>query len=497
MPALPSKRRLLLGTGVLAFVTLVVVVTARRPLTGLAANSLLQLAGASEIKFTVVQASPWRVVLEEVAFLVRSQSFAAQRVSLARAHWWTPSLGMIRIEAARLPVTIDGSDTSPGSWATYQNGTARVSPLSLPAEGLSLDGQLIVRVAALPEQALAVKIEAQLTPRKTWEGQASATGPGLGVTAVGRFDPTTQALDFQLPEIALELKPWQDFVQRLVLLPGGPWKLEGRLTGSAQGKWAGKILKVGGRVQLREGRALNPTRTIAAEGVTADLEFVDINRFETRPGTLHVRELQTGSLMLRNLDADFAFAGANTVVVSRATLQALGGRLTVEPFKYFLNLREFDGVVLADNISVEEVMALTRDLPAKARGRVDGRVPVHLDEAGLRFGTGWLALKPGVAAQIQFSAAGLLTGGVATANPRYAVLNKIESGLLQLKISELRLEIRPPNAPAGRSAQLHLVAEPVDPTVRAPVVLDLNVNGPLERLLNLSMDSRISFGPKP
>lgn len=497
MPALPPKRRLLFGAGVLAFAALAVVVAARLTLTGLAANSLLRLAGASEIKFTVAQASPWRMVFEEVAFQVRTQSFAAKRVSLTRAHWWMPSLGAIRVEAAHLPVTIDGSDTNPWSWATDQNGTARVSPLSLPAEGISLEGQLVVRVAALPEQVLTVKIEALLTPRKTWEGQASATGPGLGVTAVGRFDPTTQALDFQLPAIALELKPWQDFVQRLVLLPGGPWTLEGRLTGSAQGQWAGKALTVGGRVRLREGRVYNPARAIAAEGVEADVEFVDFDRFETKPGTLHVRELRTGPLLLRDLDADFAFADANTVVVSRASLRALGGNLTIEPFKYFLNLREFDGVVLADNISVEEVMALTRDLPAKASGRVDGRVPVHLDAGGLRFGTGWLALKPGVDAQIQFYAAGLLTGGVATDNPRYAVMNKIESGLLQLKISELRLEIRPPNAPAGRSAQLHLVAEPVDPTVRAPVTFDLNVNGPLEQLLNLSLDSRLSFGSKP
>ena len=52
-------------------------------------------------------------------------------------------------------------------------------------------------------------------------------------------------------------------------------------------------------------------------------------------------------------------------------------------------------------------------------------------------------------------------------------------------------------APAGRTARLHLAGAPVDPDVKAPVILDLNVNGPLEKLINLGLDSRLSFGSKP
>jgi hypothetical protein len=107
-----------------------------------------------------------------------------------------------------------------------------------------------------------------------------------------------------------------------------------------------------------------------------------------------------------------------------------------------------------------------------------------------------LQLKPGAYAEIQFAAEGLLTTGVPQGNPSYAVLKKVESGLLKLKVSELRLDIRPPNAPENRSAQLHVAGEPVDPQVKAPVILDLNVNGPLEKLINLGLDSRISFGSK-
>ena len=53
--------------------------------------------------------------------------------------------------------------------------------------------------------------------------------------------------------------------------------------------------------------------------------------------------------------------------VSRVSFAALGGTVSTEPFNYFPSLRELETVVLVDGINVEEVMALTRDLPAKAR----------------------------------------------------------------------------------------------------------------------------------
>jgi hypothetical protein len=492
-----KKRRWLFVTGGLALALLVFVLVARLTLTGMAVSTLLQQAGASEVKFNVAQASPWSVVVEDLGFQVRTQAFAAKRVTFARAHWWTPSLGAVRVEQARLPLTIDGSDTNPWAWSTYKGGSATMKPVNVPLEEISIDGQLVIQAAALPDQALTVKIEAHLAQKNTWEGKVQADGPGLGLKAEGRFDAATKELAFKVPEVSLDLKTWQGFVQRLVLLPGGAWEMEGKLNGHAEGRLTGKNLMAGGAVRLREGRAVYAQRSIAAEGIEADLEFTDFDKFVTKPGTLRVRELRTGQLPLRELEAEVAFEGATKLVVSRVSLLALGGKVAAEPFKYFTNLRELEAVLLVEGVSVEEVMALTQDLPAKATGRVNGRFPVRIDGSGLRIGTGWLELKPGVYAEIQFNANGLLTRGMAANSPSYAVLQKVESGLLKLKISEMRLDIRPPNAPPGRSAQLHLAGEPVDPDVKAPVTLDLNVNGPLERLINLGLDSRLSFGSKP
>lgn len=492
-----SKRRVFGGLAVLTAILLVAGLLARQILTGMVVNALLQLAGASEIKFTIAGVSPWRVVVEDIGFSVRTQGFAAKRVTFTRAHWWTPSLGSVRVEQARVPLTVDGSDTNPFSWSTYQNGQAKFQPWQAPLEELALDGRLVVKAAALPAQEVAVKLDARLTSGNTWTGHVQADGPGLSVSGEGSYDLARDELVFKLPAVALEVKAWQEFVRRIVLIPGGAWELEGKFAASAEGRLAGKKLTTTGTVRLREGRASNPALAVAAEGIEADLEFTDFAQFTSKPGSLRIREVRTGQLVLQDLDSVLAFAGPNKVAVSQATFRALGGTVAVEAFNYFLSLRELETVVRVEGVDVAQVMALTKDLPAKAVGHVNGRFPIRIDDSGLRLGTGWLELKPGVYAEIQLNANGLLTGGASPGSPSYAVLKKVESGLLKLRITELRLDIRPPNAPPGRSAQLHLVGEPVDPEVKAPVILDLNVNGPLERLINLGLDSRVSFGSKP
>ena len=485
-----TKRRLLLGAGFFGLGLLLVGLAARVFLTGLAIGTALKSAGASEVRFQVTQASLWRVVVEDIGFLVRLQPFTAKRVSLHRAHWWSLSLGKLQIQQARMALNVDHLVGNQPAAPAAPSGR----PVSLPLEEISIDGQLVLQAAGLPDQALTVKINAQPTGEGGWAGQTQVTAPGLVLNGTGRLDGGNGELAFTLPELSLDLKKWQEFLQHLVSLPAEDWEVEGIFTGNAAGRLAGGKLAAGGSLRLREGRAVSVAKAVAAEGIAADLEFTDFALVTTKPGTLTIRELRTGQLTMRDLHGTFALEGPDRIAVSQVSLQTLGGRIAAEPFRLVPSRQELDAVMLVEDISIEEVMALTKDLPAKATGRVNGRVPVRINQDGLRLGTGWLALKPGVSAELQLNAKGLLTGGATPGSPGFAVLQKVESGLLKLKLSELRLDIRPTNAPEGRSAQLHIAGEPVDKDVKAPVMLDLNVNGPLEKLINMGLDSRLSIG---
>lgn len=471
----------------------------RAPALAAAAGAALRQAGASDIRLTVAQASPWRVELADIGFRYSLRELSARRVSLARAHWWTPSLGSVRIEQARVVALVPSARvTAPAAPARPGGPAVGVPMLRIPAEEISIDGQLVVRAGALPEQTLTVKLDARLNAKKEWEGRVQAGAPGLRLTGEAGYAPAERSLHFRVTGTALDLKPWQEFARGLLNLPGGPWEMEGRLTGTAEGRMVGGDWQAAARVQLRDGAARQSGGgNIVASGIEADLEFDHLEHWHSLPAqSLRVRELRTGQLVVSDIQAEFAVAGLDRLEITALSAATLGGRISAEPFRVNPGGGTLEATLLADGIDVEQVLAVTHDVPAQARGRVNGRLPIRIDASGLRLGTGWLQLKPGVSAEVRFNANGLLTRGLSPTAASYAVMQKLESGLLRLRLNELRLEIYPPNSPAGRTAQLHLVGEPVDPGIKAPVTLDLNVNGPLEKLLNVGLDSRLSLGQK-
>lgn len=495
--AAPSRRRWVIRLLVAFGAALLLLVLLRRPLAAAAISASLRMVGAGDVKLDVTRASPWNVEMQNVGFTVRTQRFDAQRVTFQRAHWWSPTLGAVRVAGARVPVTVDGSDTNPWEWATYSGKTSAAAPaVAVPAEELSVDGVLVVGAAGQREEEVRVQFAAKLGSGNRWTGNASAGAPGFSVRIDGEFDRARSALQFRVTEAELDLERWQGFVAQMVVLPGGNWSLAGKLRGSATGGYADGKLTLAGDVELSEGRFAFPQRNVTAAGVAAKFKFRDLDKLISEPGEVRIASLTAGEIKTANLELQLAFDTVERLAVTRATLEAFGGRLAAEPFKFFPRQNELEAVLLVDGLVVEQLLALAKDVPAKATGRVDGRVPLRIDGSGIRLGTGWLALKPGVYAEVQFNANGLLTRGMAANSAQFAVMRKIEAGLLRLKLSELRLDIRPPKAPAGRSAIIHLAGEPVDPEVKAPVTLDLNVNGPIEQLLNLGLDSRVSFGGK-
>ena len=487
------RRRLsLLGVGLL--LGLLGMYLLRGPLTHAAVTAGLQRAGAGDIFLEVAHSTPWSVQLENLAFKIKAQSYAASRVTMERAHWWQPTLGAVRIEGARVPVTIDGSAANPFASASDSGEEpAAGGSMKVPIEKISIDGQLIVRTSG-HEQPLELKFSAEPDEKKIWKGTLQATGPGLLLKAEASYGLDDQRLSFHTTAFSADLKPWQDIIQQLVVLPMGPWVMEGKLTGSFSGTYAEQKLSANGRINLQEGLVKNTDGTLTAEGIESDFEFTDLTQLQSNPGTLRIRRIRAGAIEASDLDSELAFVSSEQLAVNRLTLKILGGTLAAEPFKFALGQRELEAVVVAENLDVEKILALSKDVPAKGSGRVDGRLPVRIDEHGLRLGTGWLQLKNGVYAEMQLNAAGLMTSGMSPKSSGYGVMKRIEDGLLRLKLGALRLDVRPPDAQRGQSARLHLEGEPVDPSVKAPVILDVNVNGPLEQLLNFGLKQNVSFG---
>jgi hypothetical protein len=58
----------------------------------------------------------------------------------------------------------------------------------------------------------------------------------------------------------------------------------------------------------------------------------------------------------------------------------------------------------------------------------------------------------------------------------------------------LSAEFSPAGDALGRTGSVRLEAEPVDPQLIAPLVLEVNVAGPLDQLIKLGLNDRVKMG---
>jgi hypothetical protein len=460
-----------------------------------ALGAALKAGGATEVAFDVAKVSPWRVELDDLVFRLDAVRFAAERTSLERAHWWSPSLGRLRVQSARVDVEVER--LTAGQPATAPREGAPAAPVRLPLEGIAFDGQVTVRAGGELEQTLTVRFDVRPEITGDWRGEATVTAPGLDLAVTAGYAPGTAQAEFQTTTLRVDLQQWRTWLEHWVPLPAGPWDFAGKVSGAVtgsyrEGKWGGQ-----GGFQLREARLANPALAVTAEGVEADVVALDLGQMQASGVAVRAKAVTAGTVAMTDLRAELASATADRVDVSALSVRALGGTMHVEPFVCRFSDPAIEAVVRAEAIRAEEVLALTQNLPARATGALSGRLPLRYEGGNLQLGTGWLGLAEGQSLEIQFQAEGLLTAGASPKSANYAVLKQVEDGLLKLKVTELRLDVRPPNAPPNRTAQLRIVGEPVDPRVKAPVTLDLNVNGPIESLLNLGLKGGIKTGTKP
>ncbi|OHE84703.1 MAG: hypothetical protein A3G75_04970 [Verrucomicrobia bacterium RIFCSPLOWO2_12_FULL_64_8] len=474
---------------------------ARAGLTGWAVRSALRAAGAVDVRLAVRDASPGRVVIEDLRLRIRQIPLEARQVSIVRERWWAPTLGRVDVAGARATVDVVDLAAATARLAGEDHAAEERArpPVEIPLEAVTIDGRLVVKAEGL-EQVLQVSVAARLDPAdRHWEGRAEVDGPGIAVRADAVYRPDAQELSFRVPTARLDLHPWQEFAQRVIPAAAQDWRLEGRVEATAEGRVSPARSTTSGTLKVQDGALTSATQPDGISGLNADLEFADLAGLATAPAQrLHIAEARFANLTGRDLDVRFQLKGADLVEVSSLTVNTLGGTIAVEPFQFVPSANEFAATLRAEQLSVEELLKLAPDVPAKASGRVDGCVPLSVNRDGVRFGAGWIGLSPGATAEVRFNAQGLLTSGMRPGRPDYAIMSKIEGGILQLRLAELRFDIHPPDAPAERSARLHLAGTPVDPAVKAPVTLDINVNGPVERLLDFGLSSRVSLGePKP
>jgi hypothetical protein len=424
-----------------------------------------------------------------------------REVTLTREHPLESSLG--RLEVSGVAAEISAADLQKLASAPRTTRPSAAAPAAgqpPPFAQISVDGTLVVKTG---EKDQAVKLDfAAATVAvggradlRHWQGSATVAAPGLDVTLTGDYDAANKMGAFQLTAAQADLETFRAFVGVLLPLPLADWETRGTLTATGAGTWQNGKLTARLSTRLRGGHLANPTRTIVLDGVAADLEFTDLKKLTTAPAQpLSAAHLSLGAIQLSDVTARLQFTGAHDLRVESLAASAFGGKISTEPFSGDPSKPE--GAVTAnfDALQLEQLLPLLPPKVKQARGLIGGHVPVRYDGQGVHLGRGWVRLGTAAPAYLLYQyPEGMLTRdlGISAKFAAYAALKAVETARLPIRVRALSIELHPPDAPAGRYATIHLEAEPDDPKHPVPLNLSLNLNGPVEELLDWSLKSHL------
>ena len=475
-------------SGAVCWVGLAVGLIWRRPLAAWVLRRAFVGAGIEVRDVRVSAVGLHRASAGPIDLAWRGQRVRVDSLRIDRPDLMTASLGRITVEG--LTVDLDLSRIS----APAKPGSVPPLPAAeLPRfVQLSVDGTVTLHVG---DAAIPVKLAFSARPDVTGKAiHAAVAFSGAGTLdydlarSVGRFAVENSSVDLEGGRGLLDL-----------LMPDvlAGWDVSGRLGVSGDGHFGGGPANGEVHLSLRGGAAVNPAKHIRAEGIQADVVVGDLANLISQPGQrVSVATVRVGSVQLQRVKVGFALNGLHRVELESGSAEVFGGRVSARPFSFDPTVADYSPTFDLASVQVAQVMALFPSSTASATGQADGEVAVHYGPDGLRLGRGWLGLHSGSTGTLQLQEPGLLTANVSPESMAYPTLKAVETGLTNLRVNALRVDIHPLNAPAGRSVQIHVEGQPMDATIKAPVTFDVNVNGPVEKLIQWGLDSRMNFSPK-
>ncbi len=356
--------------------------------------------------------------------------------------------------------------------------TGEFRPLTIP-DAPSLNWKVVLR--ALPTGIRAVDL--------------TLDGPGTRFHAELRLDAAGNGT-WRMGEAEVDLTVWSASAAGLLGEEFAAATMQGSVRVEGEGTIRDGALAGRARLLVRDGRIEDPVRKLLLTGIAFDLTIEDIAERRSAPR-------QSLTWMSGHYDAitfgrghvDFTVSGEQ-VQVDEASLEVFGGEVVLAAFAFSTVQREASVVARVIGIDVSHLLPLLPDVLASARGRVDGSVTLHRTKAGVQIGGGSLALRAGETVDLRLAPTpGLLSSSLPeTVLKYYPGLGKIETGEVPLRAERLEVAFTPGGDAQGRTAVVRIVGGPVDPNLRAPVDLNVNVRGPLESLIKFGTDSRLRFG---
>lgn len=303
-------------------------------------------------------------------------------------------------------------------------------------------------------------------------------------------------MTWRLHRAILDLGVWWSAAKSQLPAGAREASVAGRL--ELQGSGGLRDGKIGGvaRASVSGGRFELPWLTL--DGIEVSLQMDDLAGWRSAAEqTLSITGGSYDTLPLGRGRVVFAIDNDQVRVTSSA-LEIFGGRLLLGAFQLSLPEADFAVHARVEGVKLAQLAELLPSVVAEANGELDGDVMLYRRDERIEIGTGAVSLRPGETGALQLAPnPGLLSERLPKNNRLtaiYPALARLETGKTTLRTDRLYVRFAPDGDEEGRTVVMHIEGEPIDPELKIPLVLDLNVRGPLDWLVRFGSNTKLRFG---
>ncbi len=262
--------------------------------------------------------------------------------------------------------------------------------------------------------------------------------------------------------------------------------------------WLSKAaMDASAHLELSEGAISIPSNNLEASGIDSTLELSSLKMIRSEAGKskLSTDSIQLGDLSFNNTTLLFDLLGPQTITFSDGSTELFDGTLRLSPTTFVLNPVDVETAIAFEQLSLKAIVEGMDLFDGTMEGAISGHLPIRFNNGQFETSTGYLELSEGVPARLNYNTEGMFApeepeekgflssiGDKILQRLKLAPENVVEDALSDLTIHELRIDLLPEDSP-NTPARIHLAGEGVTGKTIVPIVLDTNINGTTDELL--------------
>ncbi|HCR31422.1 MAG TPA: hypothetical protein DIV79_15565 [Opitutae bacterium] len=250
------------------------------------------------------------------------------------------------------------------------------------------------------------------------------------------------------------------------------------------------------KLQLAEGHFGFPSQELMVDGISANIAVDSLTSLGTPPSqSISAKSIDFGDLQANNFHAAFSLPSNEEISIEGVSLETFDGHVYLEPFELSFDDPNANLLVKFEELSIAPAIAMVDFFQGRITGRLNGSLPISLENGLPELGEGFLELDPNHKATFSYNAEGFFTDDDDGTESKKSIGDKtleklglepnalLEDALGNLDITRLRVDLFNQDMPlTPMKIQLAGIAD--TGKAKIPLNITTNVNGTVAELLN-------------